>query len=180
MARRPHHRDADEPTTGTPDLGALLGREFSTAVVMFHEAVAARLGMTATENKALDLLARRGPLTAGDLAKELALTPGAITGLVDRLARAGYAQRIPDTADRRRILIVVAAEQLNAQMEPVFAPLQHAIGQLLDHYRDDERAAIAHFVTNVARILRDHTARVTATPTPAPRDRPTRAENGSR
>ena len=44
---------------------ALAGRASSVATVMFHTAVAARQGLNATEEKALDLLERSGPLTAG-------------------------------------------------------------------------------------------------------------------
>lgn len=42
-----------------PDrLGHLIGRELSTAVVMFHEAVGKRLGLSGTERKLLDVLSR--------------------------------------------------------------------------------------------------------------------------
>ena len=44
---------------------ALAGRVSSAATVMFHTAVAARQGLSASEEKALDLLERSGPLTAG-------------------------------------------------------------------------------------------------------------------
>ena len=54
--------------------GALLGRELSTAVILFHQAVAERAGLTATDWKCLDLLDRMGPLTAGQLADEVGLT----------------------------------------------------------------------------------------------------------
>ncbi|WP_433497705.1 MarR family winged helix-turn-helix transcriptional regulator [Sphaerimonospora sp. CA-214678] len=159
MARLSPHPAAPE-SGGTPDLGELLGRELSTAVVMFHEAVAARRGLTATENKALDLLARRGPVTSGDLARELGLTPGAVTGLVDRLARAGYAQRLPDAADRRKTLVAADVDRLNAEMRPVFAPLREAVEKLADGFTAAELATIEHFVTEVAAIMRDQTARL--------------------
>ena len=44
---------------------ALAGRAMSAATVMFHATVAERQGLSATEEKALDLLERFGPLTAG-------------------------------------------------------------------------------------------------------------------
>lgn len=146
----------------TADLGDLLGRELSTAVVMFHEAVAARRGLTASENKALDLLARRGPLTSGDLARQLGLTPGAVTGLVDRLARAGYARRVQDDTDRRKTFVVAEVERLDAELGPVFAPLRAAITDLTRGYTAAERATVAHFVSNVVAILEEQTARVSA------------------
>ncbi|MBO0816043.1 MAG: hypothetical protein J2P30_13000, partial [Actinobacteria bacterium] len=51
------------------------GRELSVAAVMFHTALAARQGLTATEEKALDLLDRYGPLTARQLAERSGLAP---------------------------------------------------------------------------------------------------------
>jgi DNA-binding MarR family transcriptional regulator len=153
-------RDLGDPEAGAVDLGELLGRDFSAAVVMFHEAVAARLGLTAGENKALDVLARRGPISSGQLARELGLTPGAVTGLVDRLARAGYAERVPDAADRRKTLVRVDADRLAAEVAPVFASLREAVERLTDGYSPAQRATVQHFVTNVAAILREQTARL--------------------
>lgn len=46
------------------------------------------------------------PLTPGDLASVLLLTTGAVTGLVDRLARSGHVRREPDGRDRRRIRLL--------------------------------------------------------------------------
>jgi DNA-binding MarR family transcriptional regulator len=145
----------------SPDLADLLGRELSTAVVMFHEAVAARRGLAASENKALDLLARRGPLTSGEIARELGLTPGAVTGLVDRLTRAGYAKRVPDATDRRKIIVVADVARLEAEMGPVFAPLRAAITALTSGYSEEQRATVEDFVVNVTAILREQTARIT-------------------
>lgn len=158
MTRRPRH--PDEPGSGTHDLGELLGRELSTAVVMFHEAIAARRGLTATENKALDLLTRRGPVTSGDLARDLGLTPGAVTGLVDRLARAGYAQRLPDATDRRKTFVAADVDRLNAEMRPVFAPLQDAVARLARDYTPAQLDAISQFAAGLTRILREQTARL--------------------
>jgi DNA-binding MarR family transcriptional regulator len=53
---------------------------------------------------------------AGRLADATGLTTGAITTAVDRLERAGYARRVRDLADRRRVLVEVtplAREQVN-------------------------------------------------------------------
>ena len=57
-----------------------------------------RLGISSTERKLLDVLDRLGPSTAGELATQTGLTTGAITGIVDRLVRAGYARREPNRA----------------------------------------------------------------------------------
>jgi DNA-binding MarR family transcriptional regulator len=65
--------------------------------------MAARLGLSATDLKCLDLLrATNTPLTAGNLVALTGLTGGAITGVADRLENAGFVKRVRDSADRRR------------------------------------------------------------------------------
>ena len=91
--------------------GAELGRDLSDAVVMFHEAIAQQLDLTAADHKVLGIIAREGPFTAGKLAHRIGLTPGTVTGLMDRLERAGFVNRLRDLTDRRRIQIVAVPRQ---------------------------------------------------------------------
>src|SRR5215208_4255523 len=90
---------------------ALAGRASSVATVMFHTAVAARQGLNATEEKALDLLERSGPLTAGELARQTGLAPASVTGLITRLERKGLARRAPNPDDRRSVLVEADARR---------------------------------------------------------------------
>ncbi|MBA2518706.1 MAG: MarR family transcriptional regulator, partial [Chloroflexia bacterium] len=59
--------------------------------VLFSQAIADQVGLNPTDLEALEVLLRQGPLTAGKLAEITGLTTGAITGVVDRLERKGYA-----------------------------------------------------------------------------------------
>src|SRR5438034_2670026 len=95
------------PTTRAELLAALneAARRQSTATVLFHAAVAERLGLSATDHKYADLIARQGPMTAGELADRAGLTTGAITGVLDRLERAGWVRRERDPHDRRRVMV---------------------------------------------------------------------------
>ena len=72
-------------------------------------AAAERLGLGATDFDALVLLDTAGPLAAGRIAEAMAITTGAVTGLIDRLERAGYVQRTRHEADRRQVSIGLAA-----------------------------------------------------------------------
>lgn len=65
-----------------------------------------------TDLQALDLLSRCGeqPPTAGELGARLELSSGAVTGLVDRLERAGHVERTHDPGDRRRIRVRMTAQ----------------------------------------------------------------------
>lgn len=71
----------------------------------FDSAVCELLGINRSDNMALDVIDRAGRLTAGELARELRLTTGAVTALIDRLENAGYLLRVPDPGDRRRVLV---------------------------------------------------------------------------
>ena len=142
-----------------------LHRDLATAVVSFHEAVARRLGMTAAERKCAGVLAERGRMTPGELAQETGLTTGAITGIVDRLAKAGYAARVPHPTDRRSVIVEARrTDELAAMIGPIFAALTAAMDRLDARYTDAERALMLRHLTDTIAILRGETAKLLATP----------------
>jgi DNA-binding transcriptional ArsR family regulator len=146
--------------------GRHFGRELSTAVVAFHEAVGARLGVTAVDQRALAIVAGRGPMSAGELAKEINLTPGAVTGVVDRLERARLVRREPDPDDRRRVVI----SALPGAFGPAFAGLSAAMEELAGRYSPQEQRVIADWVVRTVDVLKEQTRLLSAsgTPTRAP------------
>src|SRR5258707_10609404 len=99
-----------------------LARRHSTAVVLFHHAVAERLGLGPTDHKCLDLLRERGAMTGSDLGAITGLTSGAITGVVARLERAGYLRREPDPHDGRKQILHLALER--SPIQDVIDPLR--------------------------------------------------------
>ncbi|MEU4834618.1 MarR family transcriptional regulator [Streptosporangium sp. NPDC023615] len=143
------------------DGAAELGWELSTAVVVFHEAVARRLGLSAIDHKALGIVARQGPLPAGALAGELGFGASAITALVDRLERAGYVRRVPDPADRRRVLVTATSGQ-TPDLGMIFADLGREMGAFLAEYDERELALILDYVTKTIAVLKAQTARLSS------------------
>jgi DNA-binding MarR family transcriptional regulator len=138
-----------------------VGRELSAAVVLFHEAIAAQLGMSATEWKCLSLLDQHGPSTASRLAQLSSLTTGAITGIVDRLERSGYARREPHPNDRRSIVIrSLGLGELNGKIAQIFASLGRATGSLAARYTPTELAAIQSYLEGMIQLLREETAKL--------------------
>src|SRR5208283_5596799 len=83
------------------------------------------LGINATDGRCLDILAQHGSLTAGELAREARLTTGGLTAVIDRLERAGYAKRIADPGDRRRVLVQITDRARELSWE-LFGPLAAA------------------------------------------------------
>ncbi|HWD43776.1 MAG TPA: MarR family transcriptional regulator [Actinomycetota bacterium] len=140
---------------------ALAGRASSAATVMFHTAVAARQGLSATEEKALDLLERSGPLTAGELARQSGLAPASVTALINRLEAKGFARRVQNPSDRRSVLVEVDAERLYATVAPLFADWVGSLLELYTGYTDEQLEVILHFLNEAARRQREATARLT-------------------
>lgn len=148
-------------TPQTAQAGVLLGREFITAVVMFHESVGRLLGLTGVERKCLDILARQGPMTAGGIAEHTGLTTGAVTGLIDRLRKAGFVDRESDPDDRRRVLVSLRpSTRLDAVRPQVFGPLGVDMAEITAGYSQAELEAIADFLHRTTETLVKHTARV--------------------
>jgi DNA-binding MarR family transcriptional regulator len=128
---------------------------------MFHTAVAARQGLSAREEKALDLLERSGPLTAGELARQSGLAPASVTGLINRLEHKGFARRIQNPSDRRSILVEADIERMYARVAPLFAGWARSLQELYAGYSDEQLELILHFLTEAARRQQEATARIT-------------------
>jgi DNA-binding MarR family transcriptional regulator len=75
----------------------------------FDNLAAERLGVNETDLRCLNIIENSGGLTAGELAARAGLTNGAVTGVLDRLEGAGFATRVTDPADRRRVKVEVTA-----------------------------------------------------------------------
>src|ERR671932_2481021 len=76
----------------------------------FDQAVADALGVNRTDMRCTDVLEREGPVTAGRLAEATGLTTGAITTVIDRLERGGFARPLRDPDDRRRVRVDLTPE----------------------------------------------------------------------
>lgn len=141
-------------------------RETSGLGVLHSQMVAERLGVNSTDLECLDLIVMRGPLTAGDLARATGLTTGAITGVIDRLARAGFAAREPDPTDRRKVL-VRTLPTVEKSIAPLFQPMAEATAAALATYDDEQLAFALAFMTRINEAATSAMAVLRETPPPA-------------
>ncbi len=148
-ARESQHKLADE-------IVGRLARRHSTAVVLFHHAVAKRLGLGPTDHKCLDLLRERGAMAGSDLGAITGLTSGAISGVVARLERAGYLRREPDPHDGRKQILHLALER--ADIQDVIDPLRKDVAALLENFDTHQLTAIAEFLTRTTDLIYRHAA----------------------
>jgi DNA-binding MarR family transcriptional regulator len=80
-------------------------RAAQVAVDLMDDAACRALGVNRTDGRCLDVIDREGPVAAGRLAEASGLTTAAVTAVIDRLEKAGYARRVGDPNDRRRVLV---------------------------------------------------------------------------
>ncbi|HLY39691.1 MAG TPA: MarR family transcriptional regulator [Terracidiphilus sp.] len=154
-----------------------MGRELSDAVVFFHEAVAAHVGMSVAEWKCLGILEQRGAMPASQLAALSGFTTGAITGIVDRLERAGRVRRTRHPVDRRSVIVEpLRIRQFRGRVEPIFRSLLKHLGVLAARFSAEDLAKISAFMSGMAAVLRAETAKLKS----APRQAPTSAKRAKR
>jgi DNA-binding MarR family transcriptional regulator len=146
--------------SGLGDEGRDLGGRFSAAIVLFHYAVAERLGLSAADHKALELVLRHQPLPVSRLAALAHLSPSSATGLVDRLESAGFVQRQPAPDDRRKTL-VVATTDTQPELAEIFGSLGREMGRMMGGFTAEELLVIRRYVEQSIEILHAQTERLT-------------------
>lgn len=139
-----------------------VGREMSVRSVMFHSAVADRLGLSVSDLRAWDLLANTGSMTAGELANLTGLSPGAVTGLIDRLVRAGAVRRSVNPHDRRKVTIRVISNLRTGKGAKYYASVQKAIAELYRRYSQSELTVINGYTKDMTELLRTEMMRLCA------------------
>ena len=134
-------------------------RRSQSATDRFDQAVADALGLNRTDMRCLDTIEREGPVPAGRLADATGLTSGAITTALDRLERAGYARRVRDPSDRRRVLVELtpqARERTYVFFEPHIALSE----QLFQRYTEEQLELLLEFVRTGREFNEQHAAQI--------------------
>ena len=136
----------------------------------FDSLAAQRLGVSDTDLRCLNIIENSGELSAGDLAAQSGLTGGAITGVIDRLERAGFARRVFDPADRRRVRVEVTSA-FYRRAERIWGPMAadwHAT--LSKRFTMEELERITDFLRTTNQVGRRHLDRLRETGDQLPRD----------
>jgi DNA-binding MarR family transcriptional regulator len=131
-------------------------RRSQEATQRFDDAVAEAAGLNRTDMRCLDVIGLEGPVTAGRLAEATGLTSGAMTTALDRLERAGYARRVRDTADRRRVLVEVTPLALEGAQR-FYGDHMAQSERLYQHYTEAELALLLDFVRG-SRLFNEQSA----------------------
>jgi DNA-binding MarR family transcriptional regulator len=123
------------------------------------QVVADYLGLNRTDTRCLDIIERLDGVSAGRLASEAGLSTGAVTTVLDRLERAGYARRVQDPGDRRRVLVELTPAA-RRELQELYAPLTDATMRQLEGYTTDEVSLVRDFMRDNRRLNEAHAERV--------------------
>jgi DNA-binding MarR family transcriptional regulator len=105
--------------------------------------------VTAPQLRVLVMVASRGPLNLGTVARGLGVHPSNATRACDRLVAAGLLDRRDDPADRRNLQLQLT-EQGRGLVDEVMDRRRHAIAELLDRMPALQRTALVPVLTTFA------------------------------
>ncbi|MDQ2912872.1 MAG: MarR family transcriptional regulator [Chloroflexota bacterium] len=144
--------------------------ELATLVARVRELTASSpdgwgdVDLTFTQLRALFVLATaQQPVRVSDLARALKMSLASASALSDRLVRVGYVGRRSDPADRRAVLLELAAKgsRLLSRLERRSnAHLRHALRRMSRHEREALATSLRAFVRVLSPVVRPATRSV--------------------
>ena len=138
-----------------------LGRAHEAANFAFDEVAFQKLGINRTDGRCLDIIENEGPLTAGRLAELSGLTTAAVTSVLDRLERAGYARRMRDEKDRRQVIVEIT-QLLEERGGQIWGPLGEAAQAEMSRMSVEELKTVIEFFRKGRDVNERHVDRVRA------------------
>jgi DNA-binding MarR family transcriptional regulator len=148
------------PAESSPLIRAALLRK-ALADAAQRAALARRLGLTGTEVLAVQHLARAGELTPGQLRARLQLSSGGMTGLIQRMQRAGHLTRDSHPRDARSAVLRLTPD-IQTWAAETCAPLVAEIDTLVQELSLNAAEAVRRFLESVADAAERHANRLAA------------------
>ena len=132
-------------------------QELSEETILFHEALANKVGLHITDHKCLAILGRTGPLTATQLSARLGLSKSAVTFMIDRLEEKGLVHRIEAPNDRRKILVQpTRGAAVSEQIQAYFRLFDQDMKEELGKYTQEELKTVLRFALATKTLLQKH------------------------
>lgn len=136
-----------------------LARAHEAANDAFDEVAREKLGINRTDLRCLNIIENQGRLSAGRLAALSGLTTAAVTSVLDRLERAGYARRIRDEEDRRQVFVEVTP-LLAERARAIWGPLGEEARAVLGRMTAEELESLLGFYRMGIELNQKHIERV--------------------
>jgi len=136
-----------------------LARAHEAANDAFDEVACQKLGINRTDLRCLNIVDNQGSMTAGRLAELSGLTTAAITSVLDRLERAGYARRVRDQEDRRQVMVELTP-LLAERAGPIWGPLGDEAKAQFARMTVEELQSLTDFFRLGIELNEQHVARI--------------------
>ena len=124
-------------------------RELGGQLSLLNRQVGTQLELRDIDLDSLDLIDRYGPLSPSALARRAGLHPATMTGILDRLERAGWIARERDPSDRRAIVVRARPERY-PDVVGLYKGMNRSMNQIYAGYDERELAVIADFLERTA------------------------------
>lgn len=111
----------------------------------------------------LDLISRHGPLSPSALARLAGVHPATLTGVLDRLERAGWITRERDTQDRRAVMVRALPER-GRELYGLYAGMNSALDEICAGYDQDQLDLLADFMRKAVDAGRNAADQLAAAP----------------
>lgn len=127
-------------------------RRIIRAVGLYSKELLRKRNLTTSQLATLRQLARRGALSAGDLARGISVSQATITGIVDRLESRELVTRSRDLEDRRRVVIDLteSGREVVASSPP---PLHERFVLRLAEVSPEERQEISRVLERIVEMM---------------------------
>ena len=100
----------------------------------------------------LQVIASKQPMTTGQLAKEVHLSPSTVIGILDRLQAKNLILRERDTKDRRKVFVSLA-EQGQQLLNNAPSPLQDTLADAMQALPESEQKVIADSLDRIVEMM---------------------------
>jgi DNA-binding MarR family transcriptional regulator len=124
-------------------------RGLRTQLALLNRRIGGRLELRDGDLDLLELIARLGPLGPSALARQAALHPATMTGVLDRLEKGGWLTRERDPLDRRGVVLRMRGERVS-EVFALYSGMNRALDELCASYTDEELTVIADFLTRAS------------------------------
>lgn len=129
-------------------------RDLSIQLSLLNHQVGRQLALKDVDLDCLDLVTRHGPIGPSALARRAGLHPATITGILDRLERAGWVVRERDPVDRRAVTVRALRDRTREVLR-LYGGMNHAMDGICAGYTEAELELLADFLRRTAEAGRD-------------------------
>jgi len=131
-------------------------RDLRNQLSMLNRQVGAHLALKDADMDCLDLINRHGPLSPSAVARRAGLHPATMTGILDRLERAGWVTRERDPADRRAVT-VRALRDRNPELFQLLSGMNSSMDAICADYDEAQLELLAGFLRRTTEAGREAT-----------------------